>query len=465
MIDNATSGVSSTIPSNPRAQTFLSEPADFALVQVESGPSRSEGTPEQVWGDYFGKRSPDPSAVRQLVLRLHDAGKHEHVAAVIRAALLHGQGQPWMYEVLALTLEIQGAPKREVERALLSQIDSSSTDAAGLMLSAAYLTRFEADRPALRLYRQASELSPERPEPYILGLNLAKRLEDDDALIWAVNGIFSSVWGKGQNQQHQKAENAIADRVKQLLDEGERSKADSLAQALEVAKRVDVRIRLEWSGNGDLDLRIHEPNGAVCSVESLRTSGGGVLVHDGHGPDQSNCYDEYVCAAGFSGVYRVEVRHSWGEIVGKRAKLVVSTHEGMTHEATKEYTIPVTEEGTFIRVALTEGRREDLLRLPEEPHSEEKGPSVSQILNRLDPRATAAADQFRGALFRQVGGVAPAVGAGVVAYQPQVTQIPSGVQLGAQAVVSGDRRYVRLSLSPSFTELIDVFTFTILSGN
>ena len=110
--------------------------------------------------------------MRDLVAQLHAQQRHEHVAAVIRAALRHGQPQPWMYEVLALTLEIQGAPKAEVERALLSQIDFAATDAAGLMISAAYLTRFGAERPALRLYRQASDLAPERPEPYLLGPNM-----------------------------------------------------------------------------------------------------------------------------------------------------------------------------------------------------------------------------------------------------------------------------------------------------
>lgn len=465
MSDEAHVGFGSTSTTIPWEQAFESDPADFLLAQAERPLKGSAETPEEMWTDYFDKRSPEPSALRDLVLRLHDAGKHDHVAAVIRAALLHGQGQPWMYEVLALTLEIQGAPKREVERALLSQIDSASTDSAGLMLSAAYLTRFKADQPALRLYRQAADLSPERPEPYILGLNLAKRLEDDDALIWAVKGIFAAAWGEDHKRQHQKAENVITDRVTHLRAKGETGKADALDDALHHAKRVDIRIRLEWNGNGDLDLRVHEPGGTVCSIETPRTSGGGVLVHDGHGPNQSNCFDEYVCAAGFSGIYRIEVHHSWGDIVGKRAKLVIKMHERMGHESVKEYTVPVTEDGTFIRVGLTDGRRAAMLSVPKEEQDDSKDPTVSQILNQLDQHAHASADHFRRSLFRQVGGVAPVVGGGVVAYQPQVTQIPSGVRLGAQAVLSQDRRYVRLSLSPSFTEVTDVFTFTMLNGN
>ena len=60
--------------------------------------------------------------------------------------------------------------------------------------------------------------------------------------------------------------------------------------------------------------------------------------------------------------------------------------------------------------------------------------------------------------------VANGVGTGVVGYQPVVAFVPSGVQLTALAVVSGDRRYVRISSSPLFTSLTDVFTFSFARG-
>ncbi len=46
----------------------------------------------------------------------------------MEGALVSGQGQPWMYDVLALSMQIAGRPKADVERALLSHVDFSATD-------------------------------------------------------------------------------------------------------------------------------------------------------------------------------------------------------------------------------------------------------------------------------------------------------------------------------------------------
>ena len=241
------------------------------------------------------------------------------------------------------------------------------------------------------------------------------------------------------------------------------------AQAAE-AKQVDLTVRLDWSGDGALDLVVREPNGTVCSFDEPRTPGGGVVAHDGHGPDQNNCYDEYVCAAGFPGVYRIEVRHGWGDIVGKRAKLTVTRHRGTSHESTREIAVPVTAEGETVRVTLTTGRRVDLLTVPEETpanHETTTRTPLPMLVGRLDAGQAAAARRFRDTLFRQaggfVGGQNPVGGIGAVGIQPTVTVIPDGLTLTANAVVSEDRRYVRLSLAPTFTEVIDVFRFTFVT--
>jgi type II secretory pathway component GspD/PulD (secretin) len=47
----------------------------------------------------------------------------------------------------------------------------------------------------------------------------------------------------------------------------------------------------------------------------------------------------------------------------------------------------------------------------------------------------------------------PIVGPGSVAFFPQVASFPNGVQLFVTPVVSADRRYVRMTLSPFFTAL------------
>jgi hypothetical protein len=56
-------------------------------------------------------------------------------------------------------------------------------------------------------------------------------------------------------------------------------------------------------------------------------------------------------------------------------------------------------------------------------------------------------------------------GPGSPGYQPVITVLSEGVQNTAMAVISGDRRYVRLTMQPMFTAITDVNTFTFFTGN
>src|SRR5262245_29256046 len=150
----------------------------------------AEGPPEKVWDEYFQKNSPDPLAVCDVVLRLHKAKKTEQTVACINAALIHGQAQPWMYNVLALEMEKNGRPRDEVERALLSTVDFSAANITNTLYSAAVLTRLGARDRALAMHRQASAVYPTRLEPYALGLKLARDADDADAVAWAASGIL-----------------------------------------------------------------------------------------------------------------------------------------------------------------------------------------------------------------------------------------------------------------------------------
>ncbi len=53
----------------------------------------------------------------------------------------------------------------------------------------------------------------------------------------------------------------------------------------------------------------------------------------------------------------------------------------------------------------------------------------------------------------------PTVGIAAVGYSATITPVSEGVQLSVTAVVSADRRFVRLTLQPNFTSITDVFTF------
>ena len=69
--------------------------------------------PVEAWDGYFAKSTPSPRAVALRVQELQDARKHDHIVALLEAALLHGQSQPWMYDALAISMEAIGRPVDE----------------------------------------------------------------------------------------------------------------------------------------------------------------------------------------------------------------------------------------------------------------------------------------------------------------------------------------------------------------
>ena len=53
---------------------------------------------------------------------------------------------------------------------------------------------------------------------------------------------------------------------------------------------------------------------------------------------------------------------------------------------------------------------------------------------------------------------------GAVGYQPIIITLPEGANLAANAVVSADRRYVRVSAVPLFSSITKVTTFNYVAG-
>ena len=427
---------------------------------------KSAGSPREIWNDYFSKRKPKLSDVNRAILQLHRSGKHEHVIAAIESALVNGQSQTWMYEVLAISMEIAGRPKDEVERVLLSRVDFTAVDVPSMLFSAAYLTRFGANTQALTLYRQASRLAPHRPEPYVLALKLARQQKDFDAIRWAATGILTTAWIKNYAQLHRDAENAAVDAEQQLRAAGRIEEADALKSAMDEARKRDLIVKLTWAGDGDLDLFVEEPPGIVCSFENPQSPGGGVHVHDGYGPKSANCYEEYLCAFGVSGNYRIRVRHVGGNIVGKRAQLTVTRYHGTSKQTARTFIVHVAKRDKIVRLSLSQGRRTELVPIEkrEVVQIKRRRGSLRKMLGRMDAdshRAGRRFDESRRHSDRHQRGRGSQVG-----FQPIISVLSEGVTSSAMAVVSGDRRYVRISLSPVITSITDVFTFSFQSrGN
>jgi hypothetical protein len=488
-------------------------PSDVKIPLPPAGGSVDAS--QKFWRDYFRTHQPPGPAIADAALRLNKQKRFEESIAVLEGALINGQVEPWMYDVLALAMQLAGRPKSDVERALLSRIDFSATDVQSTLFSAAYLSRFGAKEQAIRMYHQAAEIEPTRPEPYVLGLRLARELKDYEAIGWAAPGVLRTVWTKDHEQLHRDAEDAALDAERAFKSIGRQSQADALQAAMAQARVRDLSLRLQWAGDGDLDLSVEEPLGSVCSVTDPQSRGGGVHMHDGYGPDPNNCYEQYICAFGSPGVYVVRVKRIDGSIVGKRAQLTVVLNQGGPHESSQTFVLKLDSDVAAVRIPVPNGRRRQLApeRSTTEGHTALLNKLIEFVANSPSPRSirwSALPSSFAPGVavprarrsLRQVagggGGVAgsgqaaggsqiigqvgiggvgsaggvpfvtggTAVGNGLaVGFEPEITIVPEGSMMTAAAVVSADLRYVRLAVVPNFSTISEVFTFTFVGSN
>ena len=423
-------------------------------------------------------RQPDPADVQKLVNTLHRAKRHDHVIAVIEGALANGQSQPWMYDVLALSMEIADRPQEDIDRVLLSRVDFTTTDVPNMLYSAAFLVRLGGKKQALQLYRQASTIDPSRPEPYVLGLKLAQELFDVPAIEWAATGILTNAWTRDREKRHLDARDAVNDAIRELRESRRNEEADRLEQALKTASQRDLTLRLDWSGEGELNMEVEEPFGTVCTIANPLSSGGGVHLHDGYGqnsegPTPDKCYEEYVCVRGGTGDYRVRIIHVDGNIVGKRCQLTITRYQGTDDELVRKLNIPLDKPVKVVRLSLHQGRREQLGPAP----ARETSPASSRRASRQSVIARLTRAVFGSRSASPAGGTGTGQGgAGVggglpagsfvpgVGFAPVIGLIPEGVSLTTQAVVSADRRYVRLAVAPFFNTLLELQTFSFVGG-
>lgn len=389
--------------------------------------------------------------IEVVVADLVKSKQYEELIACLEQAIIQGEFiEPWMHEALALAMESAGRPKSDIERVLMSSQDLIDGDVASTMKLAGYLAKFERYDRAIEMYRQAAFLNPSNPEPYLLALELARRSRNPDAVVWSAPEVVSYAWGKDREPLRQKAEQAAADAIPQLVKEGKIAKALQLQEAMQKARRLDLVVRLEWNGPGDVDLLVEEPSGAVCSMSTPFTPGGGAFVHDGYGPKQDNCYDEYVCPSAMPGEYLLRVRHIRGDVVAKRARLIITRGKNTPGEETESQTVVLGQTDSIVRISLSQGRRFQANAVVPKPikSTARRNTAGTSVLAQVAPVQT---------------GLIPTVGGGgAVGYQPVISVISEGITMNAMATISGDRRYVRMNVAPVFSSITDVFTFSFI---
>jgi len=438
---------------------------------------------DQAWLRYFDElEDNDPAAMRATVREGMQQENFDEVVAAIQAALQKGYPQSWMYEALGLALRAKqeadpdSVEDEDIERALMSVVDFSDNE-DDLMFAALYMAHNGLDKRSLQLFREVSSRYPQRPEPYVQGLTVAKRLDDIEGIQWAALGIMSQAWPKEQRDVWNTAARSSIATIERLQKEGRNDEALSFRKKLDAALVRDIRVKVTWTGEADIDMMVQEPSGTVCSHRNARTTSGGVLLGDTFSREEDASVqgfsEEYVCAQGFNGEYMVLLRRVWGEVTTGNVTVEVAINHRGVNETIEKRSIPVTDRDAMIRFSLANGRRIEAL----EDHQIQTIANTQNEISRavltqqlaLVEDSQASRDYERSEIeAKRDGRVSaprtPRRRRGDRGFQPQVTTLPEGTNMTATGVVSADRRYVRITATPLFSFIGGVSTFNFQTG-
>ena len=457
-------------PRAPAQQAGLEATSTTEKIQVEF----EEGAdPQVVWDRYFATHDDvAPAALRDAVRRLMKAQKFDHVIALIRAALRHNQPQSWMYEAMALAMQAADYPAEEIERAVMSAVDLADSPLE-LMYTGVYLDRIGLGRRALKVYQQVAQLVPLEYEPYMQGLRVAQRLDDMEGIKWATVGILSQAWPNDKLEVWKTGLYAAADAVKRLRAEKRFKEAREFMAALDKAVIRDCVVKVSWTGDADVDLAVEEPSGTVCSFRNPRTTGGGVMLGDTFsqlGRNSAEGLSEiYVCPKGFRGDYKMLLRRVWGKLPTGKVLVTIYTNYRTKDEKVLRKYVSLGKDETLVKFNLDDGRRTESLREHQVANAAVGHLAVRrQILGQqlaagVDPRSMLNLVRSRQGAGNNGSPFFP-VAQGAVGYQPVIITLPEGTNLSATAVVSADRRYVRVSCVPLFSGVSEVNVFNTQSG-
>ena len=408
------------------------------------------------------------------------ASAQEHIneiVTIIRASLRRGFAQPWMYEALALSMGMNEAPDVDVERALMSAVDFGGSH-EDILHAAMYMARMGFDRRALDLFQDISVERPVWPEPYVNGLAAAKRLEDIEGIKWACVGVLSQAWPREHRRVYENALRTAKVTLNQLRQENRDEEAEAFTTALNQSLVRDCFVKVTWTGDADIDILVEEPAGTVCSFQNARTIAGGVLLGDSFSrPGQASSHgtsEVYVCPQAFAGEYRMLLRRVWGKVAAGKVTVDVYTNYRGENETRVRRQIPLSERDAVVIFEIDEGRRMDALDdVAVETVTRKHAVNRTMLAQQLKHLEHSSASQSYLAGNAKQNGKASRNGApgGLNAakgdpggFFPIVTLIPEGTFAFVTAVVSADRRYVRITPMPFFTGIGEVFTYNINSG-
>jgi hypothetical protein len=304
--------------------------------------------------------------------------------------------------------------------------------------------------------------------------------------MWACRGILSQAWPKKFQVIVDEAKLVARAVYGQLIEEGRKDEADKFSQELKLAASHDVIVRVRWAGDADIDVAVEEPSGTVCSLENSSSAGGGTLLGDafpGHGEDETGAVSEtYLCPKGFTGTYRLLLRRVWGNVSTGNVTVEILTDVGRPSQRFITKQVPMTEKDALLVFEVKDGQRKDEIAHAQLDHLRDvqrdlnenflgqfagglpgDGPTQGERLAELYRDV----QRLTGGTGGNPGGILGPRGFqrnGAVGFRPEITQLPEGASMTGLAIISADRRYVRITPAPFFSQVGDVTTFNFVTG-
>jgi len=326
----------------------------FVKKKEENPAFKVDDKPEVAWQEALDKGEvSDPGLIVATADYLLQAGQWNHAAEFLKANLRRGVVvKPWVYESLAIALRAGNGSAEEIERAETSLADLEPQDAEGFLKASKAMADHKRWDRALAFCRQAALLEPGAPKVYADALSYAEMAKDVDAMEWAAGSLLKQDWPVKGDELHRKAQIRV-EALTKALEANRGKEAERLQEIARKRRQRDLVVRLGWGGEADLDLRVDEPSGSVCSCVNRLTVGGGTLIGDTLGEKN---VETYVNAEAFPGEYTITVDKVWGRPLGNKAQLTIIEHQGTDKETSKLITINLAETNTAKHV-LAEGRR------------------------------------------------------------------------------------------------------------
>jgi len=267
--------------------------------------------------------------------------------------------------------------------------------------------------------------------------------------------------------------------LEKLEAEHRTEEAKKYKAALDAAVVRDCVMVVRWTGDADIDVLVEEPAGTVCSLRNRRTSSGGVMLGDcvsQAGQAGSGVSSEvYVCPKGFSGTYKALVRRVWGDVTANRVRVDVYTHYKTGAETCVSKTLTLDKDQAALQFDLADGRRTDSLKDQQLAVAASAQLAVQQqvlaqqLAASVDPETMRNLALARNSYTPRSGGNPedpqfPFLRQQAVGYQPVIITLPEGASCMVTAVITADRRYVRVAPAPTFMAIGEVHTFNTMTG-